>query len=825
MSDEENDNDSQEKVLELEENKKKINFNWKEKSKNRISEIIEEKQELEMIQSIDDTLQNKNNNNEMNIQLPLPYNNYTEQPIVPVSEISTNNMRHISTYDQNIISSTRKFEPKELDDITGSLRFFSNRSANNNLFSIINNKNNKPISQRTNNNLDINSNNNSSNLKPYYGVGIKNKNDKEINIVKNDNILIESYKDTNPNENNIDQKMKIDDLEQSKLLKESKNVKNINKNINNNANKFNNNNIFEGENQNIKLNQIIKLKSKEELNNIINELKNLADNNNTNKDLDESLYFLLENDMAESNLQSSNGRNSQIIKVKNNKITTFDSDSNLMNNSFKKGLFFNYSNNNDFNNRNFKNNIFNNLYNFNNFNNMNNPRNFNNIIINNDNNFNNINYIKEANNNRLLDIKNIPHNNHTFKEIKNIDINNYLTENEYERKTYVGKNNINIFNANVIPSQQNERNINMMKGIQIKNLHNKTKSHIKDKHKKGKKKTGIIEQIKKEQSEKKNNIMFNTFNQRNKNILIVNNSTPYSKNKTHPYSKNAIAKIDYNNIYQYDPTNNNINTNENINANINKINEQNNFIHHNKSKSVNYNNCLSSSPKKRYEDFSKYSFGQQEKNNFFIYDNNNINNNNFIINKNSNYNEEEFKNIINMNNKKQEQENNSFILLRQKYLEFLIKVYGNNNNIPKNKESEELDNIFLKGLVKNEVPIEKINLNLLKCSNDMKNFICESLENFKLQQLKEKIAKINDCKNISYMNNNIDKNIENKNNNLNGLIQLDYEDENKDKSNILEPIELDKSNFNLNFRKSFIESLSGLRNDKIFYNSENLIKK
>ena len=57
------------------------------------------------------------------------------------------------------------------------------------------------------------------------------------------------------------------------------------------------------------------------------------------------------------------------------------------------------------------------------------------------------------------------------------------------------------------------------------------------------------------------------------------------------------------------------------------------------------------------------------------------------------------------------------------------------------------------------------------------------------------------------------------------MIQLDYEDENKDKSNILEPIELDKSNFNLNFRKSFIESLSGIRNDKVFYNSENIIKK
>ena len=802
ISDEENDNNVQETVLELEENKKKFNFKWKEKSKNRINEIIEEKQELEMIQSIDNTLKNNKDNNEFNL-LPLPYNNYSEQPIIPVSEISTNNMRHISTYDQNIISSTRKFEPKELDDITGSLRIFSNRSANNNLFSMINNKNNnKPISQRTNNNLNINSNNNSTNLKPYYGIGTKKQNIPETNL------LNESYKDTNPNENIKDQKMKIDDLEQSKLLKESKNIRKNNKY----------NNITEDENKNIKLNNIIKLKNKEELNNILHELKQLAENKSENNNLNDSLYFLLENDMEESNCQSNNGKNSQIIKVKNNKITTFDSDSRIVDNSFKKELFFNYNNNNNFNNNIFKNNIFNNLNNLNNFNNMNNANNFNNIIINNDNNFNNINYINDPNN-RLLSIKNNPHNNHTFKEIKNLNINKFLTENKCERHTYVGQNHLNVFNNNEFSTNPNDKSMNMIRGIQIKAIYNRNRSHGKDR--KHKKKTGIIEQVKKEQNEKKNNIMHNTFNNRNKNILLGKNGTPYSNCKTQPYSKNSIAKIDYNNMYQLDPTINNIN----MNTNINIVSEQNDFIHHKKSKSVNINKCLSCSPKKKYEDFSKYNFsmGKQEKNNFFIYDNNNINNNNFIINKNSNYNDEEFKNFINMNNKKQEQENNSFILLRQKYLEFLIKTYGNNNNIPINKENEELDNIFLKGLVKNEVPIENINLNILKCSNDMKNFICQSLENFKLQQLKEKIANINN-NNSNILNNNNEKNM-NKSNNLNGLIQLDYEDENKDKSNILEPIELDKSNYNINFRKSFIESLSGIKNDNIFYNSENLIKK
>ena len=96
--------------------------------------------------------------------------------------------------------------------------------------------------------------------------------------------------------------MKIDDLAQSKLLKESKNLnKNSNKNldINNNDNK-----VFEEElieNKNIKLNKIIKLKNKDELNNIIYELQKLQQNQNEIQNLDDSLimhrlkkkYFLI----------------------------------------------------------------------------------------------------------------------------------------------------------------------------------------------------------------------------------------------------------------------------------------------------------------------------------------------------------------------------------------------------------------------------------------------------------------------------------------------------------------------------------------------------
>jgi outer membrane biogenesis lipoprotein LolB len=77
----------------------------------------------------------------------------------------------------------------------------------------------------------------------------------------------------------------------------------------------------------------------------------------------------------------------------------------------------------------------------------------------------------------------------------------------------------------------------MTRIIKIKSISKKTKSRGKERHKtdKKKKKTGIIEQIKKEQNEKKNNIMYNTFNQRNVNILPI-------KNETQPPEKVSLAK-------------------------------------------------------------------------------------------------------------------------------------------------------------------------------------------------------------------------------------------------------------------------------------------
>ena len=54
-------------------------------------------------------------------------------------------------------------------------------------------------------------------------------------------------------------------------------------------------------------------------------------------------------------------------------------------------------------------------------------------------------------------------------------------------------------------------------------------------------------------------------------------------------------------------------------------------------------------------------------------------------------------------------------------------------NIPNHtKEEDYLNDNLLRSLAKNEVPIENENLDNIKISNDMKAFLIESLNNFKL---------------------------------------------------------------------------------------------
>ena len=635
-------------ILELDSAKKKLNMNRKEKSKgkNHIKEIIEEKQELE---SLEDT--NKSKNKTKAKYIINEDNKKEDKSLIQIAEVSNSNMKHISTFDQNIISTIRKFEPKELEDITSSLRFFSNRSEN--IISSFGNKNNNMLTSERNNILNFNISNNNSNLKPYNGLDGKAKNIQDLN-----NLNFSK----NINENIKDQKMKIDDLEQSKLLTEMSD----------------NNKKDELQNQ-IK-NKLFKLKSRDELNSVLYEI-NKEDKNS----LDDSLYFLLEDDSPLVNKNLTNKNEIHLIKVKNNKITELNLGNNLVLNNNK-------TNNN-------KNQIFNNKLKF--------LRNYN------------------------LRNKESFQNYHTVSEKQGL----------IEKNISLDKN-----------ESKNLMKTNIIRGIKLKK--NKNKSYGKQNSKKLKKKIGIIEQIKKEQYEKKQQIIYNTFNNRNKIILTNNNVSPYINLKPQNYSKNSIANIGYNNMFHYEPGLIPININMNMNI---------------------------------------------------MHDENHIKTNN--ENNNFNKSKEEISNI--KLNHTIQKDKESFIILRKKYLDFLIKVYGN-DNIPNNKEKEKMDDKFLKGLINNEIPIENINLNLMKCSSDMKNFIGESLENFKLQQIKEKIPKIND-NNLLYLNTN-----------NNEKMQLDYDEDIKDKSNILEPIELDKSNnYNLYFRKSFVESLSGIKNENKFLKSEN----
>jgi hypothetical protein len=92
------------------------------------------------------------------------------------------------------------------------------------------------------------------------------------------------------------------------------------------------------------------------------------------------------------------------------------------------------------------------------------------------------------------------------------------------------------------------------------------------------------------------------------------------------------------------------------------------------------------------------------------------------------------KNLDNQLLKSKIEEENTYNLLKEKYLEYLKITFD--GNIPNHtKEEDYLNDNLLRSLAKNEVPIENENLDNIKCSNDMKAFLIESLNNFKLLQM------------------------------------------------------------------------------------------
>ena len=176
--------------------------------------------------------------------------------------------------------------------------------------------------------------------------------------------------------------------------------------------------------------------------------------------------------------------------------------------------------------------------------------------------------------------------------------------------------------------------------------------------------------------------------------------------------------------------------------------------------------------------------------------NNNINNNNINNNNDNN------KNNLNNNPKElTEDELSSYNMISQKFSEFLQNKYG--SFIPKFSNIELAQNHrILIDLSKNRIPIEDQNfINRLECSNDLKEFLLYSLENFKLTQVKEKIQNVLDKNNNIHTSNN--------NYNNDGLIHIEDDDfYNSINNDALEPMELDKSmHSSMIFRKSFLFSI------------------
>ena len=151
------------------------------------------------------------------------------------------------------------------------------------------------------------------------------------------------------------------------------------------------------------------------------------------------------------------------------------------------------------------------------------------------------------------------------------------------------------------------------------------------------------------------------------------------------------------------------------------------------------------------------------------------------------------------------EEETSFNILKSKYSDFLSQKYNTSNvNIEDNNDDK-----FLHDLAKNAIPIENDNFLGLKCSDDMREFIIQSVENFKLNQVKSQLRNKKDSS----------SNIDPTRSNLFGLIEPEYED--KDKSNMLEPMELDKSWISINFRKSFVDSLRNSNSEKVLLTARN----
>jgi hypothetical protein len=556
-----------------------------------------------------------------------------------------------------------------------------------------------------------------------------------------------------PNSSKIPNKGLIDDLKQIEPFDKEYKEKKKNKKGNNNKMK-----IDDLQNENVndnKLNdylnigenkKVIKLKNINELKQI---LQNINNNSISNSNNDSSIYYIIggnDEELNNNNInesEDSNLRTSQIVKVKGNKMTDV-TDRNILNldNSTSKKISSNLSLDK------------NSSKSSSNTSSMYSSSELSHNIL-----YSDIKMKNNVNNDDFPNKKN---------ELNKINNSQKQNKNKITNKTKLNKKPVN---QNIGKNKNDKvlKNYNMVK--KVKNRSNKNIQNIQNNQNKNKtssnrniKEFKVLDEIKKEVKEsnkpKENNLKDNLKPNTNSKSELKNSKKGFMK------SQNQFQKINKVILFK-------------------KSNTKQGLKKPEISPKKNIKNNISNSQNENKSDYLTPTF----------------NKNNNTSNKKT---EKKFDSEIKGNNlenellkAKLEEEESSYKLIREKYLEYLKTTFKGEE--PKHtKEEDDINDNLLRSLVKNEIPIENENLDSLECTNDMKSFLLESINNFKLSQMKEKA-------NQMHFNDSINK--ESKNNFI-GLIQLDYGDDNdnsKDNANIFEPMELETGS-NINLRKSFVKS-------------------
>ena len=722
-----------------------LELNGDNKNKNYINNKWKEKNDkkIERIIEVDEenneSLKESHNSNSKNRNF-----NFKDNIIHKINDnqidnmlSSNNDMKHIKGFDVSLSSKKNEFEPKELE---GSINF--------NHLNYKSNRDNKHLNLNNISNGNIKDNNNNNENIIYKKLNNPFTNETAANnLLKNDpfNIIDSTCVNTtigNYNNQPRGEKLKLDDLENENTINsQSNNPINNNNKINDN-----NNNIINNINNDLDINKAEDVdKSKNKQKKIV-KVKNIEELKKILKEMNDNQNSINNSNSDDSSIYYIIEGNNNMEDIKEEDESFRESQSNLLKNSQILKVKGNVIS--DEENDNFENKIF---------------------------------FDEKENYNNEKNIVNIPHKRklNRLKSQENPSKNKLNKELFPIKKISVQKMN----NNNNLNNKKNDNFIETFQGIFKRKSNNLMKNTLPYQNKKNYK---IIEQIKKERS-----------GQENSSSSFQNNSL--NNNNNHSFS---TQKILMNENFKRNLNNNNNSINNNINIREEYSHTQGSDFKKNKYNIENNNNNIIINNKTFKKSKSK-PIMSPIKNNIINTPKFNSKVNSTISNKKNNnkYNVNNIpvnnleKNIINQSKNEEE---NTYKMLRQRYLDYLIKTFGEDNKPILTKEEEEMNENVLKDLVKNEIAIENDNLDNINCSNDMKAFLIESLKNFKLNQMKEKIKLIKGEKeSIS--------NIELTKSNLLNLIQVDYDDDNHENRNVLEPIELEKSG--IYFRKFFVDSL------------------